>query len=516
MINWKVLDNRKILDIFIGDKLLKEDPFLGNLSMPYMSGEEICKFGKKIGVNIIYNKEKLSRWQYMQRVLYYAIDNDKINAFFGELISLDRYEYLADNDSFVESPQTVYWDIVNCLFSKINTYLQFKKMYIDYDLKNNLFTLKSFDDSNEKNTNVEETNYIKIINNFCNKLKKEGLDTRYGVINNIVDSGKQGGNGRILFGKMNKHDVAIKILFSNGDNKNNRFFDEFINVLMSLQKVNGIVELYLYDYILYDGVKINYIVMKKYKDNLCNCHILNQDELINFLCKLLNIINEIHMRGIIHRDIKPENILLDEEGNLILSDFGIAYYDPVEFEYTGHTVSKEFLGNRKFSAPEQSEKNSIPSVMMDIYAIGQVVQWLVTGRTHSGTGRVQLGQKIDGDKIKKIDEIIEKCLRNEPGKRYQNVQEIIDELNILNSDNLSQKKKTFNEKVVTNEINYTNIFNYICLNDCPTTKQICNEFNYDLNTLKKALKELWKIYLRIKPAFVTDDPDNNDCHWIRK
>ena len=73
--------------------------------------------------------------------------------------------------------------------------------------------------------------------------------------------------------------------------------------------------------------------------------IKTEEELVNIIKCLSIILENIHNNGIIHRDIKPENILLDDNNNLILTDFGIAYYNPDVFDNTGHTVSNEILGN---------------------------------------------------------------------------------------------------------------------------------------------------------------------------
>ena len=509
MNNWEVIKNKKIIDLFIGDGSLRNSTIFEDLRMPYMKGEEICIFGKKIGISIKYNEKKISRWEYMEKVVDYAIEKNKIDIFFKEITSMERFEYLVDELTYVSSPQKYYWDIVNSLFIRINEYLQFKKIYIDYDLINYKFEIKSFD-SLETQVQPEKKEYKEIIKGFCNSAKKNGLNTSYGMITNVIDSGTQGGNGKILFGTLNGKDIAIKVLFECDKNKVNRFFNEFINILMSLQKVNGVVELYLYDEVKINQEKIRFIIMKKYKKNLSDYRISNQDELIKFIYRLLNIMKDVHDKGIIHRDIKPENILLDENDDIVLTDFGIAYFDPEEYENTGHTVSKELLCNRKFSAPEQMEKDAVPKETMDIYAIGQIIQFVVTGKSHNGTERVNLGRIIEGDKISIIDKMVNKCLCNEPEKRFQSIQEMID---IIEETCIDKKDEG---KIIKKNFNYEETYEYICLNYATTTKQIAEELNYDLNNLKNALKRMWKVNEIIKPAFITDDPSDDECHWIKK
>lgn len=280
------------------------------------------------------------------------------------------------------------------------------------------------DDFIVEKDNIHKT-YSDSINDFCKLIKKQGLKTHYGLITNIKDPGNQGGNGKILFGELNKHEVAIKVLYNNERSKINRFFDEFVNVFMTLQKEKGIVELYLYETYKFEGEEIHYIIMKKYNGNLLkNKPEVNETNTIKLFLDLCNIIKKIHEVNIIHRDIKPENILIDENNDIVLCDFGIAFFDPEEYEYTGHTLYKEVLGNRKFSAPEQANKGTAPHVTMDIYALGQIMQWFVIGDIHSGTGRKTLNTVLNENLIYGLDQIIDKCLRSDPKERYQSMEEV--------------------------------------------------------------------------------------------
>lgn len=298
--------------------------------------------------------------------------------------------------------------------------------------------------------------YNEVVSDFCKNIKKNGLITRYGKIDGISDLGNQGGNGRVLFGNLNNHEVAIKVLFKNEKRKINRFFIEFVNVFMSLQKAKGIVELYLYEKIEYEGQDIYYIVMKKYQGNLLkNKPDLNEKNTVKLFYDLCYIIEQVHKANIIHRDIKPENILIDENNEIILSDFGIAYFDSTQYEYTGHTLVREFLGNRKFSAPEQDDKGTEPHVTMDIYALGQIIQWYVTGNTHSGTGRKELNTVINGNMMFELDRVVDKCIRFDPKERYQSINEIYNDLEKYNIEIRDEvKKPTWKDDFFSEESTY--------------------------------------------------------------
>ena len=179
MNNWSLLKNRKIIDLFIGDNPVQNN-MLDEQKMPYMSGMQICNFSKKLGYNQKYNEEKLSRWQYMDRLLDFIIENDKISIFFKELLDMKRFEELADNKydyGFGSSIQEKYWDIINYLFQSINKYLTFDKCYIDYNLQTYQFSLVDFESNVELFTskiNEVDSAYIKRIANEAYNTIKNG------------------------------------------------------------------------------------------------------------------------------------------------------------------------------------------------------------------------------------------------------------------------------------------------------------------------------------------------------
>lgn len=128
--------------------------------------------------------------------------------------------------------------------------------------------------------------------------------------------------------------------------------------------------------------------------------------------------------GITYRDLKPQNILIDEAGKINISDFEIVYYDPDNFVLTCHTVKHDRLANYDFSAPEQRNSKYISNATTDIYAFGQIIQWLVFGETHKETNHKKLIKKYNTKKIKQLDKIVDKCLSNDPKDRYQSFEEM--------------------------------------------------------------------------------------------
>lgn len=178
------------------------------------------------------------------------------------------------------------------------------------------------------------------------------------------------------------------------------------------------------------GVVVPYILMSPYSKNLKK---YKQDKgeikeedftyLAEFLFSTLTL---IHKKGIIHRDIKPENILVDEEEKLVLTDFGIAHFDKKDFPIDNKTRKGERLANIEFSAPEQISNQYKVTQASDIYSMAQIMCWYIFGGVNRGTGAQRISQKYDWENAYIYDNIISKCLRNNPRERFQSINEIIE------------------------------------------------------------------------------------------
>jgi eukaryotic-like serine/threonine-protein kinase len=245
----------------------------------------------------------------------------------------------------------------------------------------------------------------------------------------------QGGNGIAYKGKINNVEVAVKFLVLDENaqkNKTKRFIAEYINVL-NANSLKNIVKYFNFDIFLFvvdqDTFTIPVIIMKLYCGDLKKWKsTVSKDErnFIKLFDFLLETIESIHKAGIIHRDIKPENILFDENESLVLADFGIANYNPQMFAIANLTEKGERVGNREFSAPEQEKGKVKAHETMDIYAMGQVLQWFATGTPHRGTGRKRITEIEEFKGLNLYDSIISQCLNQDVSKRFQSIQEIRD------------------------------------------------------------------------------------------
>jgi serine/threonine-protein kinase len=273
-------------------------------------------------------------------------------------------------------------------------------------------------------------------------LKANNLNCSLGEISNLKQIG-EGGNGVVFSGELQGLEIAVKFLVNPTKSKLTRFKAEYLNVLI-LPESKLIAKPLLYEEYNIDEKQFPAIIMKKYDNHYVRPETPTLAGLKNLCRFLTTALDFIHSQGIIHRDLKPDNILV-ADNELVLSDFGIASYNPEVFKLRAETKQGERIANRLFSAPEQEEANTQAHPTMDIYALGQILHWYATDTTHRGTDRTQISTIIENSEI--YDFIIEKCLAQNPKNRFQSIKQLRDEANKV----LNRPKQP---KLVVNSMDY--------------------------------------------------------------
>lgn len=137
---------------------------------------------------------------------------------------------------------------------------------------------------------------------------------------------------------------------------------------------------------------------------------------------LLRALGMLHRRNILHRDIKPENLLLDENGELRVLDFGLAYCPGL----SSHTPG-ELPGTPNYIAPE-AYAGAAPSVAQDLYSAGVTLYFLLTGHYPHGEieafQRPRFGPPVPASRYRPdlpewLVHNLDKALASDPAERFE-------------------------------------------------------------------------------------------------
>jgi len=237
-----------------------------------------------------------------------------------------------------------------------------------------------------------------------------------------------GGNSSVLLFEKSTKQYAVKFLEISEIKKVDRFKDEYF-CASQIPYHNNISRLYHFDKIDIAGNSYFIIIMKAYAGTLKELEQTSEEQLTASLWKILTELckglKHLHTNGITHRDIKPQNIFYDATiEEYVIGDLGIAHFDETTFIKDAKTEKNERMANYLFSAPEQVNNKDKVTSSSDIFALGQVMHWLVTGRAHRGVDRQHFSNEKSPKKLKLVDLIVDNCLKNDPNERFQNIDEL--------------------------------------------------------------------------------------------
>lgn len=152
------------------------------------------------------------------------------------------------------------------------------------------------------------------------------------------------------------------------------------------------------------------------------------EEVATFGIEVASALDDAHRKGIVHRDIKPSNILIGPDGNLKITDFGIARIEDTASHE--QTQAGEILGTPAYMSPEQVLSRPVDG-RSDLFSLGILLYELAAGaRPFTGGSLAAIFKAITQDEPAPITDsnpsfpgdlsrVIMKCLRKEPDERFE-------------------------------------------------------------------------------------------------
>jgi len=256
---------------------------------------------------------------------------------------------------------------------------------------------------------------------------------------------------RALDTHLDRH-VAIKVLpfaaVGNADRRA-RFAQEARSA--SALSHRNIITIYDVDTGEIDGQPVEFIAMEfvsgKTLDKLIGRKGLRLTEALRYAVQIANGLAAAHGAGIIHRDLKPANIIVNEQGDVKILDFGLAKLaDPEEPDVYAATESVHLdamlkteagtiIGTVAYMSPEQADGHKVDE-RSDIFSLGAVLYEMITGRrAFAGDSKLStlasvlhnepkpLGQSAEGVP-REVERIIMRCLRKDPERRWQSMADL--------------------------------------------------------------------------------------------
>jgi beta-lactam-binding protein with PASTA domain/predicted Ser/Thr protein kinase len=151
---------------------------------------------------------------------------------------------------------------------------------------------------------------------------------------------------------------------------------------------------------------------------------------VDYARQILAALRIAHRQGLVHRDIKPHNVLVDGEGRVKVTDFGIARAGPSQMTEEG-----SIIGTAQYLSPEQAQGAPVTPAS-DLYSVGIVLYELLTGSVpFAGESPVELAMKhlskvpeppsrIRPEVPRDLDFVVMRALAKAPSERYQSADEM--------------------------------------------------------------------------------------------
>ena len=276
--------------------------------------------------------------------------------------------------------------------------------------------------------------------------KGQKINDRYEIIKSIGEGGMA--NVYLAYDTILDRNVAIKVL--RGDLANDeKFVRRFQREALSASSLSHPNIVAMYDVGEDDGlyyIVMEYVEGKTLKQLLKKRGSLTLSEAIDIMLQLTDGMAHAHDSYIVHRDLKPQNIMIQDDGQIKITDFGIA----MALNSTQLTQTNSVMGSVHYLPPEQAAGKGT-TIKSDIYSMGIIFYELLTGELpFKGDSAVEIAlkqmkeplpdvHKLNNDIPQSIENIILKSTAKNPKNRYDDAKSMHNDLlTALNDDRINE------------------------------------------------------------------------------
>ncbi|HJF32841.1 MAG TPA: Stk1 family PASTA domain-containing Ser/Thr kinase [Sporosarcina psychrophila] len=271
---------------------------------------------------------------------------------------------------------------------------------------------------------------------------------RYEIVKNIGD----GGMSKVYLAHdvILDRDVAIKVLnydFANEEALKRRFKREALSATsLTHPHIVDIFDVGEEDELHY--LVMEYIEGQTLKKFIQDNGALTPEQALPIMQQIVSAIANAHHNGIVHRDVKPQNILMDPDGNVKITDFGIA----MALSATAHTKTNSVIGTVHYLSPEQA-RGGMATKKSDIYSLGIVLYELLSGELpFTADTAVAIALKHLQEETpsvrevypsipQSVENVILKATMKDATYRYDSADEMYDDLlTVLSPERANEKK----------------------------------------------------------------------------
>jgi serine/threonine protein kinase/tetratricopeptide (TPR) repeat protein len=255
----------------------------------------------------------------------------------------------------------------------------------------------------------------------------------------VIEELGSGGMGKVyrVFDKEIEKEVALKLIKPEIAS-DERTIERFKNELKFARKISHRNVCRMYDISEEEGthyITMEYVAGEDLKSMIRMMGQLSTGQVVFIAKQVCEGLVEAHRLGVVHRNLKSSNIIVDEEGNARIMDFGIAR----SLQAKGITGAGVMIGTPEYMSPEQVEGKETDQ-RSDIYSLGMILYEMMTGRLpFEGDTALSIAlkhktevpkdpRKLNAQIPEDLSQMILRCMEKNKEMRYQSANEILSEL----------------------------------------------------------------------------------------